>query len=74
MHRAAFSTLGSQLPFAACSSSGYYADKPETRDFLANGYFSKATLAVEIIKVRFGVKYSTTGLITLVILINGQPV
>ena len=51
-----------------------YADKPETRDFLANGYFSKATLAVEIIKVRFGVKYSTTGLITLVILINGQPV
>jgi hypothetical protein len=65
---------GSQLPFAACSSSGYYADKPETRDFLANGYFSKATLAVEIIKVRFGVKYSTTGLITLVILINGQPV
>ena len=50
-----------------------YADKPETRDFLANGYFSKATLAVEIIKVRFGVKYSTTGLITLVILINGQP-
>ena len=50
------------------------ADKPETRDFLANGYFSKATLTVEIIKVRFGVKYSTTGLITLVILINGQPV
>ena len=51
-----------------------FADKPETRDFLANGYFSKATLAVEIIKVRFGVKYSTTGLITLVILINRQPV
>ena len=56
------------------TANGSYADKPETKDFLANGYFSKATLAVEIIKVRFGVKYSTTGLITLVILINGQPV
>jgi hypothetical protein len=66
--------LGSQLPFAAIRLNVRFADKPETRDFLANGYFSKATLAVEIIKVRFGVKYSTTGLITLVILINGQPV
>jgi hypothetical protein len=61
-------------PLADLCMDGCCADKPETRDFLANGYFSKATLAVEIIKVRFGVKYSTTGLITLVILINGQPV
>ena len=68
------STKGSKQSFAAAIPKVCYADKPETRDFLANGYFSKATLAVEIIKVRFGVKYSTTGLITLVILINGQPV
>mgnify|MGYP007105947013 FL=1 len=27
LHSAAFCTLGSQLPFAGCSSSGYYADK-----------------------------------------------
>ena len=60
--------------FAAVDINVCYADKPETRDFLANGYFSKATLAVEIIKVRFGVKYSTTRLITLVVLMNGQPV
>ena len=64
----------SKQTFAAKDINVCNADKPETRDFLANGYFSKATLAVEIIKVRFGVKYSTTGLITLVILINGQPV
>ena len=67
-------TQRAKRTFAAVDINVCYADKPETRDFLANGYFSKATFAVEIIKVRFGVKYSTTGLITLVILINGQPV
>ena len=72
--RAAVCLLIGKQTFAAEKVNVCYADKPETRGFLANGYFSKATLAVEIIKVRFGVKYSTTGLITLVILINGQPV
>ena len=59
---------------AAPNSNVCFADKPETRDFLANGYFSKATLAVEITKVRFGVKSTTARLITLAILMNGQPV
>jgi hypothetical protein len=41
MHRAAFSTLGSQLPFAACSSSGYYADKAVLERKLDNDSFVK---------------------------------
>ena len=56
------------------SANDCYADKASIREFLANGYFSKATLAVEITKVRFGVKSTTARLITLAILINGQPV
>ena len=57
-----------------CAWMAAVRTKRNTREFLANGYFSKATLAVEITKVRFGVKYSTTRLITLAILMNGQPV
>ena len=49
-------------------------DNVRIREFLANGYFSKATLAVEITKVRFGVKSTTNRLIILAILMNGQPV
>ena len=49
-------------------------DKASIREFLANGYFSTATLAVEITKFRFGVKSTIARLITLAILMNGQPV
>ena len=49
-------------------------DKASIKEFLANSYFSKATLSVEITKVRFGVKSTTARLITLAILMNGQPV
>jgi hypothetical protein len=67
-------TQRAKRTFGAVDINVCCADKPETRDFLANGYFTKATLAVEIIKVRCGVKYSTTRPITLVVLMNGQPV
>jgi hypothetical protein len=53
---------------------GCFADKASIREFLANGYFSTATLAVEITKFRFGVKSTTARLITLANLMNGQPV
>ena len=64
----------SKQTFAAKDINVCYADKASIREFLANGYFSKATLAVEVIKVRFGVKSTTARLITLAILMNGQPV
>jgi hypothetical protein len=34
--------MGSQLPFAACSSSGYYADIADNCLALANGRFCEA--------------------------------
>ena len=66
--------MGSQLPFAAIRLNVRCADKASIREFLANGYFSTATLAVEITKFRFGVKSTTARLITLANLMNGQPV
>ena len=57
-----------------CAWMSVLRDKASIREFLANGYFSKATLAVEITKVRFGVKSTTARLITFAILMNGQPV
>jgi hypothetical protein len=63
-----------KLPFAVRYTNVSYADKASIREFLANGYFSTATLAVEITKFRFGVKSTTARLITLANLMNGQPV
>ena len=68
------SGLSAELPFAGRYTKVSSADKASIREFLANGYFCKATLAVEITKVRFGVKSTTARLITLAILMNGQPV
>jgi len=61
-------------PLAELCMDVCYADKASIREFLANGYFSTATLAVEITKFRFGVKSTTARLITLANLMNGQPV
>jgi hypothetical protein len=36
MQAAALGSMGSQLPFAACSSSGYYADKAAIARFSLN--------------------------------------
>jgi hypothetical protein len=66
--------VGSKQSFAVAIPKVYYADKASIREFLANGYFSTATLAVEITKFRFGVKSTTARLITLANLMNGQPV
>jgi hypothetical protein len=68
------SVLSAELPFAVRYTNVSYADKASIREFLANGYFSTATLAVEITKFRFGVKSTTARLITLANLMNGQPV
>jgi hypothetical protein len=61
-------------PLVELCMDGCFADKASIREFLANGYFSTATLAVEITKFRFGVKSTTARLITLANLMNGQPV
>jgi len=69
-----FGSWQAERTFAVKNMNVRHADKASIREFLANGYFSKATLAVEVIKVRFGVKSTTARLITLAILMNGQPV
>ena len=61
-------------PLVELCMDGCFADKASIREFLANGYFSTATLAVEITKFRFGVKSTTARPITLANLMNGQPV
>ena len=68
------SSRQAEWTFAVANKNSALQDKASIRKFLANGYFSKATLAVEITKVRFGVKSTTARLITLAILMNGQPV
>ena len=69
-----FKTQRAKRSFGAVDINVCYADKASIREFLANGYFSTATLAVEITKFRFGVKSTTARLITLANLMNGQPV
>jgi hypothetical protein len=69
-----FKTQRAKQTFGAVDINVCYADKASIREFLANGYFSTATLAVEITKFRFGVKSTTARLITLANLMNGQPV